>query len=622
MKKLLVCLVVLLAAGLCLARPAGAQVNAGTDSGVTLTVPAPAEGFTIAIIADRTTGVPAGLDVLQQAVDEINLLKPDFVIHIGDFVPGYIRDMAQWEGDIQEVKKILGGLQAPLFPLAGNHDVFTGTGDPKDRRAEELYKKYFAPLYYSFDYRDVHFICLYTDEALQSVPHFSDTQLQWLQADLARTKARSIFVFLHKPAWEYPDAGWDAVHEMLKQHPVRAVIAGHIHNYHKSDLRDGIQYYVLGVTGGTVFAPDPAGGLTHYCLLRVTPDSYTLTLIKPGNVLPDDYVRRDDYRDMEAIRYLSPEQTGVAAPVRSPDLGPVNEEVSVYVTNPLGRMLDVQVRGNARGGAWSFQPASAPLQVEPGGRRTAALGIRSPQVGPLQVVAPEVEVEYTYVDSRGRHVPLVLPCRVPLQRELHAELTAPDIVLDGSDKEDAWQHCPPLSTAVWQAGPFETGKAGPVFRLLPTAAGLYFYADSPDATISDFRGPQMLCDALFIGVLDASKGLDQAALAHAPVVVIYPFGQAPGGQAVKAPWDPKRPAGPEAPGVRIAKQVLPDGRGWRCEGFVPWEALLAEGVRAPEQLKLNIGAWDNDGDLFTELHSWAPTTDASLWGELVLEAAH
>jgi hypothetical protein len=132
----------------------------------------------------------------------------------------------------------------------------------------------------------------------------------------------------------------------------------------------------------------------------------------------------------------------------------------------------------------------------------------------------------------------------------------------------------------------------------------------------------MLCDALFIGVLDASKGLDQAALAHAPVVVIYPFGQAPDGQAVKAPWDPKRPAGPEAPGVRIAKQVLPDGRGWRCEGFVPWEALLAEGVRAPERLKLNIGAWDNDGDLFTELHSWAPTTDASLWGELVLEAAH
>ena len=65
---------------------------------------------------------------------------------------------------------------------------------------------------------------------------------------------------------------------------MRAVIAGHFHNYYKSDLRDGIQSYVLGATGATTFSPEEAGGLTHYCLLRVTPDSYTLTLIRPGSV--------------------------------------------------------------------------------------------------------------------------------------------------------------------------------------------------------------------------------------------------------------------------------------------------------------------------------------------------
>ena len=46
---------------------------------------------------------------------------------------------------------------------------------------------------------------------------------------------------------------------MLKQHPVRAVIAGHLHNYYKPDLRDGIQYYVLGATGATTFSPEEAG---------------------------------------------------------------------------------------------------------------------------------------------------------------------------------------------------------------------------------------------------------------------------------------------------------------------------------------------------------------------------
>jgi hypothetical protein len=115
--------------------------------------------------------------------------------------------------------------------------------------------------------------------------------------------------------------------------------------------------------------------------------------------------------------------------------------------------------------------------------------------------------------------------------------------------------------------------------------------------------------------------MDQAMMAHAPVVVIYPFGQLPTGPAVRAAWDPKRPTGPEAKGVRFAEQVLPNGHGWRCEGFVPWDALLAEGVHVPEQLKLNIGVWDNDGDLFTELHSWAPTADVGLWGDMDLQPA-
>ncbi len=619
MSKLPACALVFLAVTLCAGRVAAAQVNAGTDSAVTLAVPAPAEGFTVAILGDRTTGVPAGLAVLRQAVDELNLLKPDLVIHIGDLVPGYLRDMDQWERDIAQVQSILAGLKAPLLPLAGNHDVITGTGNVNDHRGEELFKDHFGPLYYSFDYRNVHFICLYTDEALQSAPRLSDAQVRWLREDLDRAKARSIFVFMHKPLWEYPDAGWDAIHQMLKAHPVRAVFAGHFHHYYKSDLRDGIQYYVIGVTGGSVFDTELAGGLTHYCLLHITPDGYTLALVRPGSVLPDDYIRRDDFKAMEAIRFLTPDQTGVEAPVSSPELGPVSGQVAVYVTNPTDRALDVTVRGNARGGSWSFRPESATIRVEPGWRRTVVLGIGSPQVGPLGLVAPQVEVQYTYIDSRGRPVPLVLPRRIPVRRELHAEVTSRRIDIDGSAKEEVWQHAPPLTTARWTASPYETTEAGPTFRVLPADGGLYFYADSPDATVSDFRGEQVLCDAIFIGALEATKGFDASALQHAPVVVVYPFGSQARGQAMRAFWDPKRPVGAEVPGVRVETVVLPDGRGWHCEGFVPWDVLLGAAVRAPETLRFNIGAWDNDGDLFTELHSWEPTAGPSEWGDLVLE---
>ncbi len=369
------------------------------------------------------------------------------------------------------------------------------------------------------------------------------------------------------------------------------------------------------MTGGSTFDPELAGGLTHYCLLHITPDGYTLALVKPGSVLPDDYIRRDDFKDMEAIRFLNGDQTGVEAAVRSPEMGPVSDQVTVFVTNPTTKALDVTVRGDARGGAWTFQPAATTLQVEPGGRGEAHLGIRSPQVAPLDLVAPQVDVQYTYVDSRGRHVPLVLPRRIPLHRELHVAMTSAQVVIDGSAKDLAWQSAPRFAATGWTAGPFETGESGPVFRVLPSPGGLYFFADSPDATISSFRGDQMLCDALFIGALDATEGLDAPALQHAPVVIVYPFSR-PDRQVVRAFWDPKRPVGAEVAGVTVATVTLP---GWRCEGFVPWDVLVGAPVHAPETLKFNIGAWDNDGDLFTELRSYEPTGSPSQWADLVVE---
>ena len=45
--------------------------------------------FPFVILGDRTTVKLSGLGILRRAVDEINLLRPDFVITIGDMVQGY-----------------------------------------------------------------------------------------------------------------------------------------------------------------------------------------------------------------------------------------------------------------------------------------------------------------------------------------------------------------------------------------------------------------------------------------------------------------------------------------------------------------------------------------------------
>ncbi len=592
------------------------QVRAGTKSDVELPVPQPPDRFTVAILADRTTGYKSGLAVLEQAVEELNLLQPELVFHVGDLVPGYIRDMEQWERDIERVKGILNRLEAPLYPVAGNHDVITGTGGLDDHRGEDLFRKHFGPLYYSMEYRDAHFVALYSDEALQSRPSISERQFQWLRDDLDSTDARHIFVFVHKPMWEYGEVGWERVHDLLRRHPVRAVIGGHFHHYYKSKLHDGIQYYVLGVTGGRTFSPELAGGLEHYCLLRVRPDSYELALIKPGGILPDDYITEADYKAMEKLRFLSREQVGVTDSVASPELGPVRETVSVALTNPLDRPLPVTVRAAGAGGPWRFRPEAQRTVLAANSRRRVEIDVQCPALDPAELTVPELEIEYEYLDSRNRAVPVVLRRRVALRRQVRVELGAPAISVDGRGKEAAWTEAPVLTSARWKASPYESEEPGPRFHLLATKAGLYLLADSPDQDVSTFQDGRMLSDAVFVGALAdlASRSDLEAAL----TVVLYPSPATGGGRAVQAPWDEGNPLGMEVEGVYVASRRAEDG-GWQCEAFIPWHLLLADPPEIPGGLAFNVGAWDNDGELFTELHSWAPTSDASQWGRLVLE---
>ncbi len=227
---------------------------------------------------------------------------------------------------------------AGLF-YAGELDVESGTRDKRDRRFEPIYEKYFGPLYYSIDFRDLHIITLYSEGSTSDTPAISTAQLAWLAADLDRAfesrKIAHVFVIVHRPLWR-ENAGelgtrcigcwWNLTggtdcltvegvasgDSSGKSGPrVEAVFAGHARAFCQDPQRDDIGYYMLGPLGGRVQGDAAAGQLQHYTMVHVDTSGVHLALVRPGNVLPENFVVAQDHDVLTKIAALDEKTLGI-----------------------------------------------------------------------------------------------------------------------------------------------------------------------------------------------------------------------------------------------------------------------------------------------------------------------
>ncbi len=93
-----------------------------------------------------------------EAIDQVNLIRPDFALVLGDFVRGQRRP-GELLSELERFYDALLRLEVPVFLLPGNHDGYVNEID-----GLKWYEDNLGPLYYSFDIGSCHFACLNTYE--------------------------------------------------------------------------------------------------------------------------------------------------------------------------------------------------------------------------------------------------------------------------------------------------------------------------------------------------------------------------------------------------------------------------------------------------------------------------
>jgi len=164
--------------------------------------------------------------------------------------------------------------QIPFFASMGNHEYYTAAGAPSLAGRVTPVSGVSAAdqgRYYSFDWDNVHFVVLDSNQPLVDAIAGTGEMLTWLDADLSSTRKFWRVVLFHHPGYatgvhqDEPPAGQvrQYIVPILEKHAVQLVFNGHEHTYQRTyELLGGET--VTPNSGGIVYITSGAAGATPY----------------------------------------------------------------------------------------------------------------------------------------------------------------------------------------------------------------------------------------------------------------------------------------------------------------------------------------------------------------------
>lgn len=284
-------------------------------------LPAAAHNSFSFIQASDTHVSEKSLDRMQRFREVVDSVKPDLVIITGDLVRDALRvPEAEATRLYRLFKTEVGKMATPVWCVPGNHENFgierhlSLVSPQNPLYGRNMYRFYFGPDYYSFNYGECHFIGLnsLSFDDLYYYGHIDSTQLEWLKRDLAvLPPSTPVITFQHVPFFSgglsmenFKDNGFDRTVEwengalqyrhvvsnaqevlaILNKYNYSLALAGHHHMQQKFTM-EGVQTR-FEQTGAVIGPSDDGAGFYH-------PSGVTLYHVVNGVIDEGQFIHLD-----------------------------------------------------------------------------------------------------------------------------------------------------------------------------------------------------------------------------------------------------------------------------------------------------------------------------------------
>lgn len=249
--------------------------HAGSSGHVFFTAPPTGAGnpTRIWVLGDAGTGTANQAAVRDAYYNFANGSYTDVLLMLGDNVYETGTDVEYTTRHFDVYRDIL--RQTVSWPAIGNHDT-AGSATPSS--TIPYYQSFSLPMsgeaggvasgtedYYSFDYGDIHFICL---DSMTSTRTATSPMVTWLRQDLAATLQKWVIAYWHHPPYSFgTNSDTDTIAtemrtnvvSVLEEYGVDLVLLGHSHTYERTYLMDG-HYGTSSTFNKTTMVKDGSDG--------------------------------------------------------------------------------------------------------------------------------------------------------------------------------------------------------------------------------------------------------------------------------------------------------------------------------------------------------------------------